>query len=62
MDRAIFSVTGIALPEVFSFSVRSLLLLTLVGGILYLMLGATYLPIHDALHDFRHFLAIVPCH
>ncbi|MFQ5539646.1 MAG: CbtB-domain containing protein [Candidatus Binatia bacterium] len=34
----------------------------LTGSILYLLLFATYPPIHDAFHDLRHSLAIVPCH
>ncbi len=62
MDRAIDAVFGTALPERFAFLLKSALFLALTGGILYFLLVATYPPIHDALHDFRHALAVVPCH
>ncbi len=62
MEKAIDAVFGIALPERQAFLLKSLLFLALTGGILYLLLAATYPPIHDALHDFRHALAVVPCH
>ena len=48
--------------NVFAFLLKSALFLALTGGILYFLLVATYPPIHDALHDFRHALAVVPCH
>ncbi|MGH7772188.1 MAG: CbtB domain-containing protein [Candidatus Binatia bacterium] len=62
MEKAIGTVKRIALPESFSFLVKSGLLLSVSGVILYLLLAATYPPIHDTLHNFRHSLAIVPCH
>ncbi len=62
MEKAIDAVFGIALPERLAFLLKSLFFLALTGGILYLLLAATYPPIHDALHDFRHALAVVPCH
>ena len=62
MEKAINAVFGVALPERQAFLLKSLLFLALTGGILYLLLFATYPPIHDALHDFRHALAVVPCH
>jgi len=62
MEKTIDAVFGIALPERQSFLLKSLFFLILTGGILYLLLVATYPPIHDALHDIRHALAVVPCH
>ena len=62
MEKAIDAVFGIALPDGQAFLLKSLLFLVLTGGILYLLLVASYPPIHDALHDFRHALAVVPCH
>jgi hypothetical protein len=52
----------IEISELLSFFVRSGFLLAVSGLILYLLLVAAYPPVHDALHDFRHSLAIIPCH
>ena len=62
MERATESVTGILVPEFLPFLWKSALFLSLAGVILYLLLVATYPPIHDTFHDLRHALAIVPCH
>lgn len=62
MEKAIAAWRGLALPEFPSFLVKSGFLLILSGSILYYLLGATYPPLHDTLHNFRHSLAIVPCH
>ncbi len=62
MEKAIETVRGVALDDTFSFLMKSVLFLSLSGGILYLLLAASYPPIHDTLHHFRHSLAIVPCH
>ncbi len=62
MEKAIDAVFGIAFPERLAFLLESMFFLALTGGILYLLIVATYPPIHDALHDFRHALAVVPCH
>ena len=62
MERAIPSWIRIALPESLSFLAKSGLLLVVSGFILYYLLGATYPPLHDTLHNFRHSLAIVPSH
>ena len=62
MEKLAGIATGVALPEVNFFLVKSGLFLILAGAILYLLLFATYPPVHDAFHDFRHSLAIVPCH
>lgn len=62
MERTAEARLGFALAEHLSFIVKSGLLLMISGAILYLLLGATYPPIHDTLHHFRHSLAVVPCH
>lgn len=50
------------LSEGLSFFVRSAVFLAVVGVLLYVSLAAAYPPVHDTMHDFRHALAIVPCH
>ncbi len=62
MEKLAGITTEVVLPEASFFFVKSGLLLILAGAILYLLLFATYPPIHDSLHDLRHSLAIVPCH
>ncbi len=62
MEKIAGIVTGVTLPEIYYFLMKSGFFLILAGAILYLLLFATYPLIHDALHDFRHSLAIVPCH
>ena len=62
MEKAVATWRSLALPEFLSFLIKSGFLLILSGMILYYLLGATYPPIHDTLHNFRHSLAIVPCH
>jgi cobalt transporter subunit CbtB len=51
-----------SLPFNPGFSAKAIMLLGLSAMILYLVFGATYPPVHDLVHDFRHSLAIVPCH
>lgn len=62
MEKAMDAVFGIALPERLAFMLKSFFLVALTGGILYLLLVSTYPPVHDAVHNFRHALAVVPCH
>ncbi|MEE8113246.1 MAG: CbtB domain-containing protein [Nitrososphaerales archaeon] len=62
MEKIAGIVTGVTLPEIYYFLMKSGFFLIFAGAILYLLLLATYPLIHDALHDFRHSLAIVPCH
>ncbi len=50
------------LSERLSFFLRSAVFMAVVGVLLYVSLAAAYPPVHDAMHDFRHALAIVPCH
>lgn len=37
-------------------------LLVIVGTVLYTALFSTYPPLHDALHELRHTLYLIPCH
>ena len=46
----------------FSFYLRAAAFMVVVSVLLYVSLAAAYPPVHDAMHDFRHALAIVPCH
>ena len=50
------------MSEGLSFYLRSAAFMAVLGVLLYVSLAAAYPPVHDALHDFRHGLAIVPCH
>lgn len=62
MEKIAGIFTGVTLPEIYYFLTRSGFFLIFSGAILYLLLFATYPPIHDTLHGFRHSLAIIPCH
>jgi Probable cobalt transporter subunit (CbtB) len=62
MERAVPSRLGVALPEPVSFIIKSGIFLLASGAILYVLLAAGYPAVHDTLHNFRHALAIVPCH
>jgi hypothetical protein len=53
---------GLALPEQLSFFIKSGLFLFASWSILYVLLAAGYPAVHDTLHNFRHALAVVPCH
>ena len=50
------------MSEGLSFYLRSAAFMAVVGVLLYVSLAAAYPPVHDAMHDFRHALAVVPCH
>jgi len=62
MERAVPSRLGVALSEPVSFLIKSGIFLLASGAILYVLLAAGYPAVHDTLHNFRHALAIVPCH
>jgi Probable cobalt transporter subunit (CbtB) len=53
---------GVALPEHILFLVKSGFFLCASGVILYVALATSYPAVHDTLHNFRHALAVVPCH
>jgi hypothetical protein len=62
MERTLTGGLGFALPERVSFLIKSSVFLFASGAILYVLLAAGYPSVHDRLHDFRHALAVVPCH
>jgi hypothetical protein len=62
MEKTLAGWLELGLPEQVSFLIKSGMLLLVSGMILYVLLGASYPVVHDTLHNFRHALAIVPCH
>jgi hypothetical protein len=62
MERTVAGWLGFALPERLSFIIKSNSFLLASGAILYVLLAADYPAVHDTLHNFRHALAVVPCH
>lgn len=53
---------GVALPEQVLFLSKSGAFLCASAVILYIALASSYPVVHDTLHNFRHALAVVPCH
>jgi hypothetical protein len=53
---------GLVLPEQLWFLLKSGVFLGASGVILYFALASSYPAVHDTLHNFRHALAVVPCH
>lgn len=62
MERTVATWSGYVLSEPVSFLLKSGTFLFACGAILYVMLAAGYPAVHDTLHNFRHALAVVPCH
>jgi Probable cobalt transporter subunit (CbtB) len=62
MERALGVWSGFALPERRLFLIKSGVFLFASAAILYVLLAAGYPSVHDTLHNFRHALAVVPCH
>lgn len=62
MDRTAIGRVAFDLPEHGRFLLKSGLFLFASGAILYILLAAHYPAVHDTLHNFRHALAVVPCH
>ena len=62
LPRGAASSLDLAGSEGLSFYLRSAAFMAVAGVLLYVSLAAAYPPVHDAMHDFRHALAIVPCH
>jgi hypothetical protein len=62
MERVATSILVSSLPEWVSFFLKSGIFLSACIAILYLALASEYPAIHDALHNVRHALAVVPCH
>ena len=62
MEKGLGGWLGVTVPELISFLTKSGVLLMLSGTILWIALAAHYPAVHDAMHNFRHALAVVPCH
>lgn len=62
MERTVATWSGVVLSEPASFLLKSAIFLFACGAILYVMLASGYPAVHDTLHNFRHALAVVPCH
>jgi cobalt transporter subunit CbtB len=62
MEKALGGWLGVTVAEPISFLMKSGMLLMLSGTILWIALAAHYPAVHDAMHNFRHALAVVPCH
>ena len=62
MEKTVAGWWGVALPEQLSFLIKSGIFLFASWAILYILLSASYPFVHDTLHNFRHALAVVPCH
>jgi hypothetical protein len=62
MEKTVTSSLGFALPEAVSFVFKSTVFLAASFAVLYVALASDYPAVHDTLHQFRHSLAVVPCH
>jgi cobalt transporter subunit CbtB len=62
MEKALAGWFGVAVSELVLFMMKSGMLLMLSGTILWIALAAHYPAVHDTMHNFRHALAVVPCH
>ena len=62
MEKVFAGWSGTTVPEPILFVMKSVTLLMLSGTILWIALAAHYPAVHDVMHNFRHALAVVPCH
>jgi cobalt transporter subunit CbtB len=62
MDKVFAGRSAVTVPEPISFLMKLGMLLMLSGTILWIALAAHYPAVHDTMHNFRHALAVVPCH
>jgi hypothetical protein len=62
MERTIAARLGLSIPEHTAFLIKSGIFLVVCGASLFVALASTYPAVHDALHNVRHALAVVPCH
>ena len=62
MDRVIVPWLRVELQEYVYFLCKSAVFLAVCAAILYVALAASYPAVHDTLPNFRHALALVPCH
>jgi hypothetical protein len=62
MERIWVNTVDVGVSEPVKFWIKSGLFLFSIAVILFVALAASYPAVHDTLHNFRHALAIVPCH
>ena len=62
MEKAATRTVLWSLPDQAAFLLKSGVFLFACGTILYVALASEYPAFHDALHNVRHALAVVPCH
>jgi hypothetical protein len=62
MERTVTRRLGFTVSERISFLIKSGIFLSVCGATLFVALAASYPAVHDALHNVRHALAVVPCH
>ena len=62
MERTLAARLGITISERASFLIKSSIFLSVCGATLFVALAAGSPAVHDALHNVRHALAVVPCH
>jgi hypothetical protein len=62
MERILAHRLGIEISEQAAFFIKSAIFLSVCAGALFVALASSYPAVHDALHNVRHALAVVPCH
>jgi hypothetical protein len=62
MEKVFTGWLAVAVSERTLFLIKSTIFLVVCGTTLFVALGASYPAVHDALHNARHALAVVPCH
>ncbi|HSK29363.1 MAG TPA: CbtB-domain containing protein [Candidatus Limnocylindria bacterium] len=62
MERSIAARLGWPIPERLAFFIKSGIFLSICGATMFVALASSYPAVHDALHNVRHALAVVPCH
>lgn len=62
MERVAAAWLRLSVSEPTAFLIKAGIFLSVCGATLFVAMGATYPAVHDALHNVRHALAVVPCH
>ncbi len=62
MEKLLITGLGLDFSERQLFLIKSSVFLAICGATLFVALASSYPAVHDALHNVRHALAVVPCH
>jgi len=62
MEKLLVTGLGLDFSERQLFLIKSSVFLAICGATLFVALASSYPAVHDALHNVRHALAVVPCH